>query len=167
MIWAGKPYPGDYNAVNTFNYLVDLSRTLPNCAVLTGYELYLSRLLKNGADVWLNTPRRTREASGTSGMTAAMNGALNFSISDGWIPEFAVDGVNAFIIPPADLSRTNPEQDVIDHDNLMEILTRQIIPTYYNHPDQWLKMMKQSMKDVAPRFDSDRMADEYYRLMYE
>jgi starch phosphorylase len=167
MIWAGKPYPGDYNAVNTFNYLVDLSRTLPNCAVLTGYELYLSRLLKNGADVWLNTPRRTREASGTSGMTAAMNGALNFSISDGWIPEFAVDGVNAFIIPPADLSRTNPEQDVIDHDNLMEILTRQIIPTYYNHPDQWLKMMKQSMKDVAPRFDSDRMADEYYRLMYQ
>lgn len=167
MIWAGKPYPGDSNAVNTFNYLVDLSRTLPNCAVLTGYELHLSRLLKNGADVWLNTPRRTREASGTSGMTAAMNGAINFSISDGWIPEFAVDGVNAFIIPPADLRHTNPEQDIIDHDNLMEILTRQIIPTYYNYPEQWLKIMKQSMRDVTPRFDSDRMADEYYRLMYQ
>ncbi|WP_250630929.1 alpha-glucan family phosphorylase [Rhodoflexus caldus] len=167
MIWAGKPYPGDSNAVNTFNYLVDLSRTLPNCAVLTGYELHLSRLLKNGADVWLNTPRRTREASGTSGMTAAMNGAINFSISDGWIPEFAIDGVNAFIIPPADLRCTNPEQDMIDHDNLMEILTRQIIPTYYNYPEQWLKIMKQSMRDVTPRFDSDRMADEYYRLMYQ
>lgn len=167
MIWAGKPYPTDQAAINLFNYLVDISRSLPNCAVLTGYELHLSRLLKNGADVWLNTPRRTREASGTSGMTAAMNGAVNLSIPDGWIPEFAVDGVNAFVIPPADLTASIPEQDINDHDNLMEVLTQQVIPIYYNHPERWIKIMKQSMNDVVPRFDSDRMADEYYRLLYQ
>jgi starch phosphorylase len=89
VIWAGKPYPQDQGAVDVFNRLVHLSRNYDRCAVLAGYELKLSKILKGGADVWLNTPRVTREASGTSGMTAAMNGALNFSTFDGWIPEFA------------------------------------------------------------------------------
>ena len=79
VIWAGKPYPGDDGAIQIFNRLAQLCEQYDHCAVLPGYELELSRLLKAGADVWLNTPRVTREASGTSGMTAAMNGAINFS----------------------------------------------------------------------------------------
>ena len=93
IIWAGKPYPMDYGAINTFNKLVTLSRRYRNIAVLVNYELAVSKLLKQGCDVWLNTPRVTREASGTSGMTAAMNATINFSTFDGWIPEFAQDGI--------------------------------------------------------------------------
>ena len=76
FIWAGKPYPFDGGAINTFNQLYYLSHLYPNMAVLTGHELSLSKLIKDGSDVWLNTPVVTREASGTSGMTAAMNASL-------------------------------------------------------------------------------------------
>ncbi|MBP6540775.1 MAG: alpha-glucan family phosphorylase, partial [Saprospiraceae bacterium] len=96
IIWAGKPYPEDYTAIDTFNHLFQKTLANPNIAVLTGYELGLSAALKKGSDVWLNNPRLYREASGTSGMTAAMNGSVNFSIPDGWIPEFAKHGVNSF-----------------------------------------------------------------------
>ena len=92
FIWAGKPYPMDYNAISTFNSLVYLSKKYRRISVLVGYELKLSKLLKAGSDVWLNNPRLPREASGTSGMTAAMNGSINFSTYDGWIPEYSKHG---------------------------------------------------------------------------
>ncbi|HOB25417.1 MAG TPA: alpha-glucan family phosphorylase, partial [Kaistella sp.] len=79
IIWAGKPYPMDYSAISTFNTLVEESKYYKNMAVLTGYELALSKSLKQGSDLWLNNPRVPREASGTSGMTAAMNGSVNLS----------------------------------------------------------------------------------------
>lgn len=164
IVWAGKPYPGDYNAISVFNHLVHSTRHLPNCAVLTGYELNLSGLLKKGADVWLNTPRRPREASGTSGMTASMNGTINFSINDGWIPEFAKHGKNAFLLPVTDHKLPIDQQDNIDNKNLMDILENEVLPLYYDKPQQWFKIVKQSMKDVMPYFDSGRMADEYYQL---
>jgi starch phosphorylase len=167
IIWAGKPYPLDQHGISTFNHLVRYTQKMPNCAILTGYELTLSRLLKCGADVWLNTPRRPQEASGTSGMTAAMNGAINFSILDGWVAEFARHGENAFIIPPVDISLPLDEQDRIDCQNMYDILENEIIPLYYDHHDKWLEMMKRSMSEVTPYFDSGRMADEYYRLLYE
>lgn len=166
IIWAGKPYPMDYNAVSMFNRLVHLSKKYKNCSVLVGYELALSRMLKYGADVWLNNPRITREASGTSGMTAAMNGAINFSTYDGWVAEFAKDGVNSFVVPPVDTSLPAHQQDQIDVQNLLDILEHEVIPTYYNEPDKWLNMMKNSMKDILPYFDSDRMAYEYYEKLY-
>lgn len=166
MIWAGKPYPSDYNAIGTFNHLVHLSKSYSNCAVLVGYELELSRKLKAGSDIWLNTPRVTREASGTSGMTAAMNGSVNFSTFDGWIPEFARDGKNSFIIPPVDTSRPVEEQDVDDLKNLLHILKDIIVPLYYEDQRKWLDVVKAGMQDVVPFFDSDRMASEYYEKMY-
>ncbi|MCS6990601.1 MAG: alpha-glucan family phosphorylase [Chitinophagales bacterium] len=166
LIYAGKPYPTDYGAVATFNKLVHTSKNYPNMAVLTGYELRLSACLKQGADVWLNTPRLNREASGTSGMTAAMNGAINFSTYDGWIPEFATEK-NSFIIPPADANESYVIQDVQDVQRLYDILFQKILPMYYQKPGLWLRMMRQSMKDILPFFDSARMADEYYRIMYD
>lgn len=167
VIWAGKPYPTDQHALETFNKLEKLSENYPNISVLTGYELSLSKAMKQGADVWLNNPRIPREASGTSGMTAAMNGAINFSTHDGWIPEFARHGINAFVFPQADDSWTINEQDDFDFKNLVEILSNQILPNYYKHPGKWWEMVKQSMKDIKPFFDSDRMATEYYELMYD
>ncbi len=166
IIWAGKPYPEDYSAIDTFNNL--FWKTLPhaNIAVLTGYELGLSAALKRGSDVWLNNPRLYREASGTSGMTAAMNGSVNFSIPDGWIPEFGKHGVNSFLIEPADRKLPQHEQDMIECERLLDILEKEILPVYYNKPKQWAQIIKNGMKDVSPEFESGRMAKEYYAKLF-
>lgn len=166
IIWAGKPYPEDYSAIDTFNNLFWKTLNNPNIAVLTGYELGLSAALKKGSDVWLNNPRLYREASGTSGMTAAMNGSVNFSIPDGWIPEFAVHGENSFVIEPADRKIPVHEQDVIECDRMLEMLEKEILPTYYKKPKTWAKIMKNGMKDVSPAFESGRMAKEYYNRLF-
>ncbi|MBU1669011.1 alpha-glucan family phosphorylase [bacterium] len=166
IIWAGKPYPFDTNAINIFNELTYIARGFKNIAVLIGYELELSMTLKKGCDVWLNTPRITREASGTSGMTAAMNGAINFSIADGWHPEFCKDKINSFTILGADASLSIEEQDKNDNKSMMDILENEIIPTYYNDQEKWINLMKNSMNDVLSQFDSGSMADQYYKKMY-
>ena len=167
IIWAGKPYPMDYAAIDTFNKLVNESKNHNNMAVLTGYELALSKSLKQGSDIWLNNPRVPREASGTSGMTAAMNGSINLSTDDGWIPEFAKHGENAFVVPKADYhNTTTEEQDAHDLHKLYDILEQEIIPTYYKNRDQWRAITMQAMEDVKTQFNSDRMADEYYTLLY-
>ncbi|MEG1590134.1 alpha-glucan family phosphorylase [Chryseobacterium sp.] len=167
IIWAGKPYPMDYSSISTFNVLVEESKNHKNMAVLTGYELALSKSLKQGSDLWLNNPRVPREASGTSGMTAAMNGSVNLSTDDGWIPEFAKHGENSFVVPKADyMNMSIYEQDRYDFNKLYEILENEILPTYYDQPDQWRKIQQNSMKDVKQNFNSDRMADEYYSIIY-
>jgi starch phosphorylase len=166
IIWAGKPYPGDSNAINIFNDLVHTASDLKRVAVLVRYELSLSMEMKKGADLWLNTPRITREASGTSGMSACMNGAVHFSVNDGWHPEFAKDGINSYTIE-ADGSLPIHEQDKMDNKNMMDILENKIIPMYYDKPKDWVQMMKNSMTDVLPAFDSGRMAHEYYINMYD
>jgi len=166
VIWAGKPYPEDYSAINIFNEIYWKTKELPNCTVVTGYELWLSAHLKRGSDIWLNNPRLYHEASGTSGMTAAMNGSLNLSIPDGWVPEFAQHGVNSFIIPTADDSLSTEEKDKIEAKNLLDLLEHKVIPMYYDSPDKWLRMMKTSMRGVIPQFDAARMANEYYEKLY-
>lgn len=167
IIWAGKPYPTDHGAVSMFNDLISYTHGRDNCAVLVGYEILLSYLLKRGADVWLNTPRRPHEASGTSGMTAAMNGALNVSISDGWIPEFAKHGENSFVTPVADHTKLTIEEiDNYDHENIMQVLEKEVIPLYYEDRAKWQKIISNSMHDIYPFFDSDRMATEYYQKIY-
>ncbi|MCU0340908.1 MAG: alpha-glucan family phosphorylase [Spirosomaceae bacterium] len=162
FVWAGKPYPKDEGAIYTFNQLYYLSHLYPNMAVLTGYELALSKLLKDGSDLWLNTPIVTREASGTSGMTAAMNASINFSTYDGWICEFAKQAENAFIVPVA----SDQNRDYEDISNMLDMLENEILPMYYDRPDDWNKLCLQSMNDVAGFFNSDRMAAEYYEKVY-
>lgn len=166
IIWAGKPYPTDYGAIDLFNELIELSHRYRNIAVLIGYELSLSKLLKQGSDIWLNTPRITREASGTSGMTASMNGSIHFSINDGWHPEFARDRKNSFTIPEVDYRLCTAEQDEIDNKNMMDILENVILPTYYDKPKKWTKIMKNAVNGIELEFDSARMASEYYEEMF-
>jgi starch phosphorylase len=168
IIWAGKAYPVDYPAISQFNNLVHLSKNYKNVAVLIGYELSLSKRLKQASDIWLNNPRVPREASGTSGMTAAMNGAVNFSTDDGWIPEFINHGNNGFVVPKADYQNmTQHDQDEYDLNKVYEILEQQILPMYYENKDTWRQIMKNGMRDVRFQFDSNRMAHEYYEIMYK
>ncbi|MET0300000.1 MAG: alpha-glucan family phosphorylase [Flavitalea sp.] len=167
VIWAGKPYPMDYPAINDFNHLVHLSKSYKNVAVVIGYELTLSKRLKQSADVWLNNPRVPREASGTSGMTAAMNGAVNFSTDDGWIPEFVHHGNNGYVVPKGDYDHMNvQEQDQYDLDKIYDILENEILPLYYEDYETWRQVAKNGMRDVRFQFESGRMAAEYYDLMY-
>ncbi|MFN4007299.1 MAG: alpha-glucan family phosphorylase [Chitinophagaceae bacterium] len=168
IIWAGKPYPVDYPAISQFNNLVQISKEYNNMAVVIGYELTLSKRLKQAADVWLNNPRVPREASGTSGMTAAMNGAVNFSTNDGWIPEFINHANNGFVVPMADYENmTVHDQDDYDLNHIYDILEKQIMPLYYESKDTWRDIVKNGMRDVRFQFDSNRMAHEYYELLYK
>jgi starch phosphorylase len=168
IIWAGKPYPLDYPAISDFNNLVHLSKQYNNVAVCTGYELGLSKRLKQASDLWLNNPRVPREASGTSGMTAAMNGSVNCSTNDGWICEFINHGNNGFVVPPIDYENISVhEQDEYDLNKLYEILENQVLPLYYENHDVWRQITQNGMKDVRFQFDSNRMAQEYYEILYK
>jgi starch phosphorylase len=167
IIWAGKPYPVDYPAISDFNHLIHLSKQYKNVAVCVGYELALSKRLKQASDIWLNNPRVPREASGTSGMTAAMNGSVNVSTHDGWICEFVNHGNNGFVVPPIDYSKVHvQEQDNYDLEQLYDILENQVLPLYYNDKNTWRQVIKNGMRDVRIQFDSNRMAHEYYELLY-
>ncbi len=126
----------------------------------------LSRKLKDGSDIWLNTPRITREASGTSGMTAAMNGSVNVSINDGWIPEFQKNGKNCFVLPEVDYKLPHWDQDNMDADNLYDLLENKVIPTYYDAPEKWQEIVFKGIDGVIPEFTSHRMADQYYKKLF-
>jgi starch phosphorylase len=99
-------------------------------------------------------------------MTAAMNGSVNLSTLDGWIPEFAKHGHNAFIVPLADENMPDELQDQFDRQNIMSVLEDEILPLYYDKPERWQAIVANSMKEVVKFFDSDRMADEYYKKLY-
>ena len=108
-----------------------------------------------------------REASGTSGMTAAMNGCLNLSIADGWIPEFIRHGENGFVIAHADETLPTAAKNDLEATALLDVLENQILPLYYDQPKSYLKVVKAGMKDVEPVFESGRMAREYYEQLYK
>ena len=167
MIWAGKPYPKDPEGIALFNELVNFTAGYDNLAILTGYELELSGMLKKGGDLWLNNPRIPLEASGTSGMTAMMNGTPNLSTYDGWIPEFVKDMHNSFVVPAADYNNmTEEEEDIFDNKHLLDKIANDILPMYYDNPSQWNQLMFNGMSEIIPAFDADRLADDYYQKMY-
>lgn len=166
VIWAGKPYPEDSGAISLFNQILSRVNIFPNCAVLTGYELQLSAALKQGADIWLNNPMMYHEASGTSGMTAAMNGAINLTIPDGWVPEFARDRENCFVITPAPDTLSVMERDELENQALLDCLFDEVLPMYYERQADWLKMINAALADIVPAFDSNRLADQYYTDLY-
>lgn len=166
IIFAGKPHPMDYSSITIFDKLINLSKEYNNLTVLTGLELKLSKLLKGGADVWLNTSSTSHEASETSCISAAMNGCINFSTNSSWIPEFSSPGVNSFILSPVDPNLSDFEQDKKDNAHLMDFLKNEVVPMYYKNQTGWNIMRERSMSDMIPFFDSDRMVKEYYEKVY-
>lgn len=146
-----------------------MSHELKNVVVLPGYELELSGRLKRGSDIWFNTPLRPLEASGTSGMSANMNGALHFSIYDGWTVEDTFSGINGYTVEYPGLDDEIPweERHWKDHDCIMNILENQIIPTYYHNKLEWARLMRQAIRTAEAYFNSDRMVIEYYNRIYK
>ncbi|HNW26762.1 MAG TPA: alpha-glucan family phosphorylase [Candidatus Gastranaerophilaceae bacterium] len=169
IIFAGKFHPSDVMGREMFNKILHRSHSLKNVVVLPGYELELSAKLKRGSDIWLNTPLRPFEASGTSGMSANMNGALHLSIYDGWTVEGTFNGINGYSVEYPGLDDEIPweERHWKDHDYIMNIIENEIIPTYYENKEEWARLMRQAIRTSEAYFNSDRMVIEYYSRLYK
>lgn len=168
IIFAGKFHPDDVMGREMFNKILNRSHTLKNVVVLPGYELALSARLKKGSDIWLNTPLRPFEASGTSGMSANMNGALHLSIYDGWTVEGTFDGINGYTVEYEGLDdeMSWEERHWKDHECIMDKIENTIIPTYYDNKPEWARLMRQAIRTSEAYFNSDRMVMEYYNRLY-
>lgn len=165
LVFSGKAHPQDEKGKEIVSHLVASARRFPKSVVfLENYDMKLGRLLTRGCDVWLNNPRRPQEASGTSGMKAAMNGVLNLSVLDGWWPEGCQHGVTGWQFGDA---YEGSDQDKHDLDCLYEVLIKEVIPTYYYDRSKWVEMMKASIEMSQWRFSSDRMVQDYYHLVYD
>jgi starch phosphorylase len=151
-------------------FLVRLSPSGGDRAVfLEDYGMGMAARLVSGCDVWLNLPRPPLEASGTSGMKAALNGGLNLSVLDGWWAE-AYDGTNGWAIE-ADASLEPEAQDEIDGKMLYELIEREVVPLFYDRdeagiPRGWVRRVKASLKTIGPRFCATRMLQEYADRVY-
>ncbi len=169
LIFAGKFHPDDVMGKEMFNKILKLSHGLKNVVVLPGYELELSAKLKQGSDIWLNTPIRPLEASGTSGMSANMNGALHLSIYDGWTVEGTFDGINGYTVEYDGLDDDMPWEDRhrLDYECIMGKIENTIIPTYYDNKMEWARLMHQAIKTADAYFNSNRMVIEYYNRLYK
>ena len=162
VLFAGKAHPDDVNGHNVVARLVQGARKHPGQVVfLENYDMALGRLLTRGCDVWLNNPVRPLEASGTSGMKAAMNGIPNVSILDGWWPEACADGVNGFAI-----GKGEPGDDVRDLHALYDTFEQRVLPTWADRK-KWSRMMVESVKSTRVQFSCDRMIHEYFAQLYD
>jgi len=173
VLLAGKAHPADRPGQELIQHIFHLSQSPElrgKVIFLENYSMHAARALVQGVDVWLNTPIRPQEASGTSGMKAAMNGALNLSILDGWWPE-AYDGENGWIIG-SDHEPAHPDaRDREDSHSLYGLLEESIIPEYYQrgeggYSEAWLRRMKRSMSTIIPGFSSHRMVRDYVERSY-
>jgi starch phosphorylase len=175
IIFSGKSHPADEPGkliIQQVYRAVKDSRSGGRLAFLEDYDMNIARYLVQGVDVWMNTPRRPNEASGTSGMKAALNGALNFSILDGWWQE-GFNGSNGWAIGDDTEYNNNEDQDHADAESLYNTLENEIIPLYYHDrgpdhiPANWLAYTKESIRTLLPQFSMQRMLKEYTRELYQ
>ncbi len=167
IVFSGKAHPLDDTGKGLVARLVAMSKKYPESVVfIQNYDIPTGAMLTRGSDIWLNNPRRPKEASGTSGMKAAINGVLNFSILDGWWPEACEHGVNGWQFSDAFESEDVAEQDSHDLAALYKVLLDEVIPTYYEDRDKWVEMMRNSILRCKDEFAVKRMLDEYYERMY-
>ncbi len=170
LVFAGKAHPKDHAGKALVARLVEASKRWPSSVVfLENYGMELGALLTRGCDVWLNNPRRPMEASGTSGMKAAMNGCLNASILDGWWPEGCVHGETGWQIGDASgdaLAGNVEEQDARDREALYETMSKEVVATYEESRSRWVQMMENSIRMSEWQFSSDRMVEDYFEKLY-
>ncbi|MEM3078739.1 MAG: alpha-glucan family phosphorylase [Thermoproteota archaeon] len=170
LVFAGKAHPRDYLGKKMIEELFryrEMFRGEMKIAYLENYDMNMAAKLVSGVDVWLNTPLPPMEASGTSGMKAAHNGVINFSVLDGWWVEGWIEGVTGWAIGPAPEEQVSPEERRNrELDDLYGKLEYVIIPLYYKRRDEWRKMMKNSIGKIASYFNSHRMMHRYVSEAY-
>ena len=163
IIFSGKAHPKDEGGKKLIKEVFLNAHKLEGkikVIYLDNYNMWLGKLITSGVDVWLNTPLRPNEASGTSGMKAALNGVPNLSILDGWWEEGCKDNINGWAI-----GNDSNSDDINDANQLYDILKNKVIPTFYNDKQAWAQLMKESIKS-ATNFTALRMIEEYNEKFY-
>jgi glycogen phosphorylase len=173
IVFAGKSHPADetgkHHLQQVYRRAID-PRFSGRVAFIDDYDLHVAHFLVQGCDVWLNNPRKPLEASGTSGMKASINGVPHLSIGDGWWAE-GYTGENGWLIEGKPASTDPDSVDAADAEALYDILEREVVPTFYDRdsngiPRQWLRIVRQAIATVTPRFSARRMVKEYAGTMY-
>lgn len=173
FLFAGKAHPRDGLGQSLITKVIEQARKpefFGKILFVENYEIDVAQLLVAGSDLWINTPTRPLEASGTSGMKAAMNGCLNLSVADGWWAE-AYNGKNGWVVGDESLTQSPEFQDTFDSSHLYALLEREILPRYKARarggvPEQWTSMMKECMASIIPTFNTERMLGEYQLGFY-
>jgi phosphorylase/glycogen(starch) synthase len=173
IVVAGKAHPRDKMGQDVLKSIVQIARSpdfVGKVIFVEDYDIAVAKALVQGVDVWVNTPTRMEEASGTSGMKAAANGVLNLSIADGWWPE-AADGGNGWTIGGSQVYGSHELQNQADATALYRLLEEEVVPTFFARdgagiPAAWVEMMKHCLETVPTLFNTDRMVTEYLREAY-
>jgi len=173
FLFTGKAHPADGGGQNLIKRIVEISRMpqfLGKIIFLENYDMRLAKRLISGVDIWLNTPTRPLEASGTSGEKAQMNGVLNFSVLDGWWLEAYVKGAG-WALTDKPTYESNEFQDQLDAATIYSMLENEIIPLYYakntkGYSPEWIQYIKNSLAKITPRFTTKRMLDDYIERFY-
>ncbi len=170
VIFAGKAHPNDEEGKRLIQSIIQMAIQLKDeikIVFLEDYNIEIAKKMVAGVDVWLNTPQRPLEASGTSGMKAAHNGVLNFSVLDGWWIEGCIEGITGWAIGPTPTEKSDyAEQSREEIDDLYNKLEYIILPTYYQQIDWWIKMMKNAIGKIASYFNTHRMMEHYITEAY-
>ena len=170
IIQSGKSHPDDMVSQNFVKQILDYSKKLKGIVRIVYLENYspkIARLLVSGADVWLNTPRRPLEASGTSGMKASVNGVLNFSVQDGWwIEGYHMNPQAGWTIGPMDHNQTPENNDTVDANDMYLKLEHEILPMYYERREEWINRMKEAVT-LGDYFSTNRCMKEYMEKAYK
>ena len=173
IVFAGKAHPADevgkHHLQQIFRRALD-PKFGGRIGFVDDYDLHVAHFLVQGCDVWMNNPRKPMEASGTSGMKAAINGTPHLSIGDGWWAE-GFTGENGWLIEGRADPNDQGAQDWADAQALYSLIEEQLVPTFYERdargiPRRWLQIVKQSIRTVLPGFSARRMVKEYVREMY-
>ena len=173
LIFCGKAHPQDVQGKEFIQRIVDISKRsefLGKVVFLENYDMNIARRMISGADLWLNTPRRPLEASGTSGQKVSVHGGLNLSVLDGWWRE-GYDGTNGWAIGTDEDMADEAAQDQADLDSLYQALTRDIIPLFFDRdaqgiPQAWIAKIRRAMQTLIPQYNTDRMVTEYVTQYY-
>jgi len=173
IVIAGKSHPADEEGKRLIQKIVQFAadpELRTRIAFLPDYNIAMAQLMYPGTDVWLNNPLRPLEACGTSGMKAALNGALNLSILDGWWPEY-YDGKNGWAIPSADAAGDSAERDRLEAESLYDLIEHQVAPTFYERnaddvPERWVHSIRHTLATLSPELSADRMVRQYVERVY-
>jgi starch phosphorylase len=167
IIFSGKAHPLDDRGKEIVANIVALTKRYPKSVVfLENYDMNIGAMLVRGSDVWLNNPRRPQEASGTSGMKAAMNGVLNLSTLDGWWPEACQHGINGWQFGDGYENSDEKKLDKHDQKAMYNVLLNEVMPTFYKNRKKWTEMMQESILSTHQQFAMKRMLEEYYEKLY-
>ena len=173
FLFTGKAHPADGAGQGLIKHIIEISRMpqfLGKIIFLENYDMRLAKRLVSGVDIWLNTPTRMQEASGTSGEKAQMNGVLNFSVKDGWWYEGYTEEAG-WALTEVQTYENTQYQDHLDAATIYTMLENEIVPLFFDRnkdgiPEKWVRFIKNSIAKITPRYTTKRMIDDYIKQFY-